>query len=76
MSKHISVLVKNGFIAGTISAAIAFLLNYYLLPFPATLMDNAIGHGIGSFMSGFISAAVGITVYIHHQRVNEAAPQS
>ena len=67
MQKHIGVLVKNGVMAGTISAAIAFLLNYYLLPFPATLLDNAIGHGVGSFMSGFISAAVGITLYMHHQ---------
>ncbi len=70
MPKHIGVLVKNGVMAGAISAAIAFLLNYYLLPFPATLLENAIGHGVGSFMSGFISAAVGITLYMHHQRVN------
>jgi hypothetical protein len=68
MQKHIGILVKNGFMAGIISAAIAFLLNYFLLPFPATLLDNAIGHGIGSFMSGFISAAVGIMLYMHHQR--------
>lgn len=75
MSKHLGVLVKNGIMAGAISTAIAFLLNYYLLPFPATPLDNAISHGVGSFMSGFISAAMGITLYIHHQRVNVARIQ-
>jgi hypothetical protein len=71
MRQHIGDLVKGGFIAGTTSAVISFLLNYYLLPFPATSLDNAIGHGIGGFMCGFISAFVGILGYMLHQRTKK-----
>lgn len=67
MRENIGELFKSGFIAGVVSAAISFLLNYYLLPFPATPLDNAIGHGIGGFMCGFISAFVGLSIYILHR---------
>jgi hypothetical protein len=68
MRENIRELLKSGFIAGIVSAAISFLLNYYLLPFPATLLDDAIGHGIGGFMCGFISAFMGLLIYtFHHQ---------
>lgn len=68
MRQHLIEIAKGGLIAGTISAIISFLLNYYLLPFPETLLDNAVGHGIGGFIAGFISACMGITVYILHHR--------
>jgi hypothetical protein len=68
MRENIIELLRSGFIAGVASAAISFLLNYYLLPFPATLLDNAIGHGIGGFICGFISAFMGVLIYmLHHQ---------
>jgi hypothetical protein len=69
MRENISDLLKSGFIAGLVSAAISFLLNYYLLPFPATPLDNAIGHSIGGFMCGFISAFMGILIYLLHHRL-------
>ena len=71
MRENIIELVKSGFMAGTVSAPISFLLNYYLLPFPATLLDNAIGHGIGGFMCGFISAFVGLLIYVLHHRMRK-----
>jgi hypothetical protein len=71
MRGNIIELLKSGFIAGTASAVISFLLNYYLLPFPATLLDNAIGHGIGGFMCGFISAFVGLLIYMMHRRMQK-----
>jgi len=71
MRENIGELLQGGFIAGTASAVISFLLNYYLLPFPETPLDNAIGHGIGGFMCGFISAFVGILIYMFHQRVRK-----
>lgn len=74
MRQHIGELVKGGFIAGAASAIISFLLNYYLLPFPATSLDNAIGHGIGGFMCGFVSAFVGILSYILHHQVQHTSP--
>ena len=72
MRDNIVELLKSGFIAGIVSAAISFLLNYYLLPFPATLLDNAIGHSIGGFMCGFISAFMGLLIYVLHHRVRRA----
>ncbi len=68
MRRHISEIVKGGFMAGAISAGISFLLNFYLLPFPETALDNAVGHGIGGFIAGFISAGMGITIFILHHR--------
>jgi hypothetical protein len=64
MRGNISELLKSGFIAGTFSGVISFLLNYYVLPFPATLLDNAIGHGVGGFICGFISAALGVLIFM------------
>ena len=72
MRGKISEMLKSGAIAGLASAVISFLLNYYLLPFPATSLDNAIGHGIGGFFCGFISAFVGVLVYILHNRMKNA----
>jgi len=72
MRGNIIELFKSGFMAGIVSAAISFLLNYYLLPFPATLLDNAVGHGIGGFACGFISAFMGVLIYILHHRMRKA----
>ncbi len=71
MRENIIELLKSGFIAGVASAVISFLLNYYLLPFPATLLDNAIGHGIGGFICGFISAVVGLLIYMVRWRMQK-----
>ena len=71
MQENIIELLKSGFIAGIVSAAMSFLLNYYLLPFPATLLDNAIGHGIGGFMCGFVSAVMGLLIYMLHHRMKK-----
>ncbi|HEX2995106.1 MAG TPA: hypothetical protein VHP14_09780 [Anaerolineales bacterium] len=76
MRENIIELLKNSFIAGAISAFISFLLNYYLLPFPVTLLDNAIGHGVGGFMCGFISALVGLLIYSFHRRTQMEMPGS
>ncbi len=71
MRENIIELLTNSAIAGGISALVSFLLNYYLLPFPVTLLDNAIGHGIGGFMCGFISAFVGLLIYGLHRRMQK-----
>ena len=69
MRGNIIELLKGGFITGIVSAAISFLLNYYLLPFPGTLLDNAVGHGISGFMCGFLSASIGISIYMLQHRM-------
>jgi uncharacterized membrane protein len=55
--------VKNGLIGGVLSGIISALLNYYLLPFPNTAFDNAMGHGFGGFFCGLISCVIGILIY-------------
>lgn len=73
--ENIGELLKSGFLAGMVSAVFSFLLNYYLLPFPASPLDNAIGHGIGGFMCGFISAFVGLLVYmLQHRARHDQTP--
>lgn len=71
MREKMCELLKSGLIAGTASAAISFLLNYYLLPFPVTTLDNAIGHGVGGFFCGFISAFVGVLIFMLQHRMNK-----
>ncbi len=63
MKAKISAAATNGLIGGLISGGISALLNHYLLPFPATPLDNVIGHGIGGFFCGFISCVIGIMIY-------------
>ena len=72
MKENIGELLRSGFIAGIASAAISFLLNYYLLPFPVTLLDNAIGHGVGGFICGFISAAMGVLIFMIQHKTRTA----
>ena len=57
-------LLKNGLLAGILSCIISAALNFFVFPFPDTIMKNALNHGIGGFFSGFISAVVGIMFYI------------
>lgn len=61
--------LKAGCIGGIVSGVISGLLNYCLLPFPTTPLDNAIGHGIGGFFCGFVSGCMGIMLYMLHHRV-------
>ena len=75
MKAKISAAATNGLIGGLISGVISALLNYYLLPFPETPLDNVIGHGIGGFFCGFISCVIGIMIYAsqHKPQMTEAA---
>jgi predicted CDP-diglyceride synthetase/phosphatidate cytidylyltransferase len=72
MKAKISAAAINGLIGGLISAVVSALLNYYLLPFPETPLDNVIGHGIGGFFCGFISCVIGIMIYAsqHASQIN------
>ncbi len=68
MKEKIPVALKNGLIAGLFSSAVSVLLNYYVLPFPQSILDNAIGHGIGGFFCGLISAFIAVMIVAHHHR--------
>jgi ABC-type antimicrobial peptide transport system permease subunit len=61
-----------GLIGGFVGGVISGLLNYFLLPFPATPLDNAIGHGISGFFCGFVSGCVGVALYMFHNKRRNA----
>jgi hypothetical protein len=63
MKAKIGAAATNGLLGGIVSGIISGLLNYYLLPFPGTPLDNAIGHGVGGFFCGLVSCIIGILVY-------------
>lgn len=60
--------LKGGIFAGLGSAVISGLLNFYILSFPETMWDHAVGHSIGGFCAGFCSAFIGITIFMLQQR--------
>ena len=72
MKARISAAAINGLIAGVFSGIISALLNHFLLPFPATPLDNVIGHGIGGFFCGFISCVIGIMIYASQHKAAAA----
>lgn len=39
--------IKNGLVGGIMGAIMSGLINYYLIPFPKTLLGNAIGNRVG-----------------------------
>jgi len=71
MKAKFGAAATNGLVGGIISGVISGLLNYYVLPFPGTPLDNAIGHAIGGLFCGFISCVIGILVY-----TSQHAPQN
>lgn len=51
-----------GLIGGVIAAMMAFAVNHFLVPFPQTAWDNAVGHGISGLLSGLLSGFIGVMV--------------
>lgn len=43
---------------------ISFLLNYFLIPMPTTVLANALGNGISGLMSGFMGGFMGLLMYL------------
>ena len=74
MRKKMNEVLKSGLIAGIFSGSISCLLNYYLLPVPATTLDNAIGHGIGGFICGAVSASIGALLCMMHFGLKKSEP--
>ncbi len=64
MKGKIGEAVKSGLIGGAICGIIQGILGYTILPFPKSLMDHAIGNGIGGFFSGLFAGFIGVLMYI------------
>ena len=71
MKTKIKKAVKTGLIGGLLSLVISALLNYYVFPMPISVLDNTIGHGIGGFFCGFISAFFGVLVILIELKSDE-----
>lgn len=70
MNTHLIKASKTGLTGGLISGLISGALNYYFLPFPNSLIDNAIGHTISGFFCGLVSAIIGILLFIKNLEKN------
>ena len=71
MNQNISAALKNGLIGGALSGIVSASLNYFILPFPRSILDNVIGHGVGGFFCGLISAFIAVLMYAHHRHQQE-----
>ncbi len=61
--------LRSGIAGGLAGGLISGTLNYGLLPFPRTLVDNAVGHGMSGFFSGLAAAVVATLLAARHHRV-------
>ncbi|MDX9875087.1 MAG: hypothetical protein RBS88_09270 [Spongiibacteraceae bacterium] len=60
MSYKLKEAILAGLIGGGAAAVLAFLMNHYVVPFPATAFDNSLGHGISGLFSGLLSGFIGV----------------
>lgn len=59
--------LKGGLLGGALGGIVSAGLNYYILPFPGSSADNALGHGMTGFFCGLVSGFVGVLVYSRGQ---------
>lgn len=75
MKGKIGGVLKSAMIGGMLCSVIAGLLNYYIFPFPKSVMDNVIGHSIGNFFSGFFAGIIGVLMYVKFHTDNKSRSQ-
>lgn len=57
--------IVSGLLGGIFGAIPSGLFNYYLIPFPQSLLDNAIGHSISGFISGYMAGFIGVLICLY-----------
>jgi len=67
--------LKGSIIGGIIGGVISGLLNFYVLPFPETHLDNAISHTIGGSICTFIGGVIGILGFMIKYKITENSLQ-
>lgn len=60
--------LKSGLISAAFGFTLSFLVNYFLVPFPETLLVNAFNNGISGFFSGFMGGFMGLFMYLKMNR--------
>ena len=63
MNKNMSEVIKAAIIGGVMGLIPSFLINYFLMPMPDTVLANAIGNGMSGLISGFMEGFMGLLVY-------------
>ena len=56
--------VKAGLIGGFMGLAVSFLLNYFVIPMPDSVIGVALGNAISGLISGFLGGFLGIVFYL------------
>lgn len=69
MVKKIKEQLYTGIPAGISIVVISGLLNFYLIPFPKTMLDYAGENRTGLFCV-FISFFIGVTIFMNQKKVN------
>lgn len=49
--------------------AVSFLLNYFVIPMPDSVIGVALGNAISGLISGFLGGFLGIVFYLRSRRV-------
>jgi hypothetical protein len=69
MKRKIGGALISGIFGGMLCSIISGLLNYFVFPFPKSVMDNIMGHSIGGFFCGFFAGFIGVLMHIKfHER--------
>ena len=55
--------LKSGLIGAAFGFTVSFMVNYFLVPCPETLLANALNNGISGFVSGFMGGFMGLFMY-------------
>jgi len=58
-----SEIIKSAIIGGVMGLLPSFLLNYFLIPMPETVLANALGNGLSGLISGFMGGFMGLFIY-------------
>lgn len=56
--------LKSGILGGVMGCIVSFGVNYFLLPAPETIMENAAGNGVSGLASGFMGGFMGLLIHL------------
>jgi hypothetical protein len=73
MSIKIGEAVKCGIIGGILCGVVSGLMNYYVIPFPRTLLNNEFNHVISGSLSGLVTGFFGLFVFMVQQSKTQKA---
>ena len=60
--------LKAGLIGGLVSGIISAGLNYFIIPFPTTIMGNVISHSMGGFFCSLFAGFISVFLYMTHHK--------